>query len=90
VCTVGQIRIYTPYMTVDLAISLPKIPHTHRIYMVLANPSCLWYTTFGGIVAPYSSNLPFFLLCLGTYQPCCSRQTAWSCDRTWGRAQRSR
>jgi hypothetical protein len=36
---VGQNRIYTPYMTVYLVISLPKIPYIHRIYMVLANPS---------------------------------------------------
>ena len=35
---VGQNRIYTPYMTVYLMISLPKIPYIHRIYMVLANP----------------------------------------------------
>jgi hypothetical protein len=35
---VGQYRIYTPYMTVYLVISLPKIPYIHRIYMVLANP----------------------------------------------------
>jgi len=35
---VGQNRIYTPYMTVHMVISLPKIPYTHRIYMVLANP----------------------------------------------------
>ena len=35
---VGQNRIYTPYMTVYLVISLPKIPYIHRIYMVLANP----------------------------------------------------
>jgi hypothetical protein len=34
----GQNRIYTPYMTVYLVISLPKIPCIHRIYMVLANP----------------------------------------------------
>jgi len=33
---VGQNRIYTPYMTVYLVISLPKIPYIHRIYMVLA------------------------------------------------------
>jgi hypothetical protein len=32
---VGQNRIYTPYMTVYLVISLPKIPYIHRIYMVL-------------------------------------------------------
>ena len=36
---VGQNRIYAPYMTVYLVISLPKIPYIHRIYMVLANPS---------------------------------------------------
>ena len=35
---VGQNHIYTPYMTVYLVISLPKIPYTHLIYMVLANP----------------------------------------------------
>jgi hypothetical protein len=35
---VGQNRIYTPYMTVYLVISLPKTPYIHRIYMVLANP----------------------------------------------------
>jgi len=36
---VGQNRIYTPYMTVYLVISLPKMPYMHRIYMVLANPT---------------------------------------------------
>ena len=36
---VGQDRIYTPYMTVYLVISLPKIPYVHRIYMVLAKPT---------------------------------------------------
>ena len=36
---VGLARtLYTPYMTVDVVISLPKIPYVHRIYMVLANP----------------------------------------------------
>ena len=35
---VGQNRIYTPYMTVYLIISLPEIPYIHHIYMVLANP----------------------------------------------------
>ena len=38
VTRVGQNRIYTPYMTVCMVNSLPKIPYTHRIYMVLANP----------------------------------------------------
>ena len=32
--------MYTPYMTVHLVISLPKIPYIHRIFMVLANPKC--------------------------------------------------
>jgi len=37
-CRVGQSRIYAPYMTVYLVISLPKIPYfLHRIYRVLAN-----------------------------------------------------
>jgi len=36
---VGQNHIYTPYMTVYLVISLPKIPYIHRTYMVLANPT---------------------------------------------------
>jgi len=36
---VGQNRIYTPYMTIYLIESLPKIPYMHRMYMVLANPS---------------------------------------------------
>jgi hypothetical protein len=36
---VGQNRMYTPYMTVNLVISLPKTPYLHRIYMVLANPT---------------------------------------------------
>ena len=40
---VGQNRIYAPYMTVYLVISLPKIPYMHRIYMVLANPTYILY-----------------------------------------------
>ena len=39
ICRVGQNRIYTSYMTVFLVIFLPKIPYTHRTYMVLANPT---------------------------------------------------
>ena len=38
---VGLKRIYTPYMTVCLVISLPKIPY---IYMVLANPTSMYAT----------------------------------------------
>jgi hypothetical protein len=43
ICRVGQNRIYTPYMTVYMVISLPNIPYTHRIYVVLANPSYLFW-----------------------------------------------
>ena len=35
---VGQNRIHTPYMTLYLVISLPKIPYIPCICMVLANP----------------------------------------------------
>ena len=35
VCRVGQNRIYTPYMTVHLVISLPKLPYIHRIYIYI-------------------------------------------------------
>jgi len=46
ICRVGQNRIYTPYMTVYLVISLPKIPYIHRIYMVLANPTYMYICTY--------------------------------------------
>ena len=39
---VGQNRIYLPYVTVYVVIALPKIPYTHRINMVLANPTYDW------------------------------------------------
>ena len=32
-CRVGQNRIYTPYMTVCVVISLLKLPHVHRKYL---------------------------------------------------------
>ena len=35
-CRVGQNRMYTPYMTVYLVISLPKLLSIRCIYMVLA------------------------------------------------------
>ena len=44
---VGQNRIYAPYMTVYMVVSLPKIPYIHRIFMVLANSE------------PYSSGAGF-------------------------------
>ena len=37
-CRVGQNRIFAPYMTVHLVISLTKTPYIQRIYRVLANP----------------------------------------------------
>jgi hypothetical protein len=40
----GRNRIYTPYMTVYMVMSLPKIPYAQRIYMVLANPINVRYT----------------------------------------------
>jgi len=36
---IGHIHIYTTYKSVDLVISLPRIPYMHRVYMVLTNPS---------------------------------------------------
>ena len=35
----GQNRIYAPYMTVYLVISLPRIPCMHHIHVVMANPT---------------------------------------------------
>jgi len=49
--------MYTTYMTVDLAISLPKIPYMHRIYVVLANPIHGTYTEF---LAGKSPNIPSY------------------------------
>jgi len=51
---VGQNRIYTPYMTVHLVISLPKIPYVHRIHMVLANPTILRFAAAPGVLATTS------------------------------------
>jgi len=36
---VGHNRIYKPYDRIYMVISLPKIPYTHRVFMVLANPT---------------------------------------------------
>jgi hypothetical protein len=41
-CRVGQDRIYTPYMTVYLVISLPKMPQIYRMHLALAYPTNLW------------------------------------------------
>jgi hypothetical protein len=45
---VGQNRIYAPYMTVYLVISLPKIPYIHRIYIWIWPTLCI-YTVYGRI-----------------------------------------
>ena len=49
---VGQNRIYTPYMTVCIVISLPKVPYTHRINLKMygsgqpyAWEQCVYWTT---------------------------------------------
>jgi len=49
---VGQNRIYTPYMTIRLVISLPKIPYIHRIYVwfwptlrIIASMNSSWTQT---------------------------------------------
>ena len=41
-CRVCQKCIYTPYMTVYLEESLQRIPCMHHIYIVLANPMCVY------------------------------------------------
>jgi len=41
-CRVGQIRIYTPYMTVCMVNSLPKIPYTPYIYGSGQPYICVW------------------------------------------------
>jgi hypothetical protein len=46
--SVGQNRIYAPYMTVYLVISLPKIPYIHRIYIWIWPTLCI-YTVYGRI-----------------------------------------
>ena len=48
--------IYTPYMTVYLVISLPKIPYVNRIYMVLANLSYM-ASVYTGLTNRSSSTL---------------------------------
>ena len=51
---VGQDRIYAPYMTIYLVVSLPKIPCIYRICMVLANPrygTCTYSEDAGGVRA---------------------------------------
>jgi len=35
----GQNRIHTPYLTVNLMVSMPKLPCIHRINEVLAKPN---------------------------------------------------
>ena len=46
---VGQNRIYTPFMTVYLVIFLSKKPYTHHTYMVLANPTYMFWDVWEGL-----------------------------------------
>ena len=46
-CRVGQNCIFTPYMTVYLVTSQPKITYMHRIYMVRANPKNVHFLYVG-------------------------------------------
>ena len=62
---VGQNHIYTPYMTVHLVKSLPKIPYIHRIYMVLANPThivWIWRTQHIAPMGSCSAYSPYAIL----------------------------
>jgi len=72
ILTVGQNRIYAPYMTVYTVISLPKIPYIHRIYMVLANPTDehQGYTEFqaGEHVSKVGQNQKCLMLQLGMFR----------------------
>jgi len=44
---VGQKRVYTPYMTVCMVISLLKIPYVHRIYIYIYGwPEACIYTVY--------------------------------------------
>ena len=59
---VGQNCIYTAYMTVYSVISLPKIPHIHHIYIVLANPKVAFLYSIPPTCSPP--------LCQPTPPPC--------------------
>jgi hypothetical protein len=37
----GTVYMHAPYMTVFLLVSLPKIPHVHRMYIFLAHHTCI-------------------------------------------------
>ena len=65
---VGQNRIYTPYTTVYLVISLPKIPYVHRIYMVLANP--IYDRISGDFPAKKTVCTPFIFMVLASSNYC--------------------
>jgi len=38
-CRAGQNRVFAPYLTVYLVISLPILRRIHCLYLVLANPT---------------------------------------------------
>ena len=72
----GQNRIYTPYMAVLLVIPLPKTPYTHRIYMVLANP-----TNLTGCMS--RSPNPPLQTSQGACRDCMARGTCGSSSLPW-------
>jgi hypothetical protein len=81
---VGQNRVYTPYMTVALMISLPKIPYIHRIYMVLANPNYVHrflLPSFPALDVPplcvFFNWRSYFALLLSAAQLCGTLVRAW-------------
>jgi hypothetical protein len=47
---VGQNRIYTPYMTVCMVISLPKIPYIHRIHLYMYGSGQPYLHTHSGLI----------------------------------------
>jgi len=59
---VGQNRIYTPYMTVYLVITLPEIPYMHRICMVLANPTHVFCSALEQGWALYCERVQYILV----------------------------
>jgi len=64
---VGYNRIFTPYMTVYLVISLPKIPYIHRIFLYIRFwPTLYIYTVcdriFGDFPAKNTVYTPYIII----------------------------
>jgi len=70
----GQNRMYTPYLTVCLVISLSKIPFIHRIYI------WFWPTLKVLKVPTFTATLSFFLLWLMSHH---SGWQPWLHGRPW-------